>query len=123
MKKIILLFSIILTFAANTIEVSCQGENHESIIVLSFKDERGQSLKKDITIKGYMNEEYHLDTYQIEGYTLKNIVGNKSGMFLSNNSTITYIYEPIPHTNTNKPLLILPIIILIFLVSIKKLLT
>ena len=66
-------------------------------------------------------EEYKIKEYDIKGYTLKEIIGNKSGIFLKNKSNITYIYEPdIPSTSITKIELLTSIITLIFILILKK---
>ena len=121
MKKIILFFSFIIILSISINPVYGQNQPNDSILIISFKDKFGQTIKEDIILEGRINEEYRIKEYDIKGYTLKEIIGNKSGIFLKNKSNITYIYEPdIPSTSITKIELLTSIITLIFILILKK---
>ena len=121
MKKIILFFSFIIILSISINPVYGQNQPNDSILIISFKDKFGQTIKEDIILEGRINEEYKIKEYDIKGYTLKEIIGNKSGIFLKNKSNITYIYEPdIPSTSITKVELLTSIITLIFILILKK---
>ena len=121
MKKIILFFSFIIILSISINPVYGQNQSNDSILIISFKDIFGQTIKEDIILEGHINEEYRIKEYDIKGYTLKEIIGNKSGIFLKNKSNITYIYEPdIPSTSITKVELLTSIVTLIFILILKK---
>lgn len=121
MKKIILFFSFIIILSISINPVYGKNLPNDSILIISFKDKFGQTIKEDIILEGRINEEYRIKEYDIKGYTLKEIIGNKSGIFLKNKSNITYIYEPdIPSTSITKIELLTSIITLIFILILKK---
>ena len=121
MKKIILFFSFIIILSISINPVYGQNQPNDSILIISFKDKFGQTIKEDIILEGHINEEYKIKEYDIKGDTLKEIIGNKSGIFLKNKSNITYIYEPdIPSTSITKIELLTSIITLIFILILKK---
>ena len=121
MKKIILFFSFIIILSISINPVYGKNLPNDSILIISFKDKFGQTIKEDIILEGHNNEEYKIKEYVIKGYTLKEIIGNKSGIFLKNKSNITYIYEPdIPSTSITKIELLTSIITLIFILILKK---
>lgn len=121
MKKIILFFSFIIILSISINPVYGQNQPNDSILIISFKDIFGQTIKEDIILEGHINEEYKIKEYDIKGYTLKEIIGNKSGIFLKNKSNITYIYEPdIPSTSITKVELLSSIVTLIFILILKK---
>ena len=121
MKKIILFFSFIIILSISINPVYGKNLPNDSILIISFKDIFGQKIKEDIILEGNINKEYKIKEYDIKGYTLKEIIGNKSGIFLKNKSNITYIYEPdIPSTSITKVELLSSIVTLIFILILKK---
>ena len=123
-KTILIISAIKIGEANESISINpVYGKNlpNDSILIISFKDIFGQTIKEDIILEGHINEEYRIKEYDIKGYTLKEIIGNKSGIFLKNKSNITYIYEPdIPATSITKIELLTSIITLIFILILKK---
>ena len=71
MKKIILFFSFIIILSISINPVYGKNLPNDSILIISFKDKFGQTIKEDIILEGHINEEYRIKEYDIKGYTLK----------------------------------------------------
>ena len=60
MKKIILFFSFIIILSISINPVYGQNQSNDSILIISFKDKFGQTIKEDIILEGHINEEYKI---------------------------------------------------------------
>ncbi|MBM9832206.1 MucBP domain-containing protein, partial [Enterococcus faecalis] len=70
----------------------------EAQVIIKYKDSNGNTLSKDIILKGNIGDSYAAEQKSFEGYTFKNVVGNISGKFGKETQTVTFIFEknPIP---------------------------
>ncbi|NSU16079.1 MucBP domain-containing protein [Enterococcus faecalis] len=70
----------------------------EGQVIVKYKDSNGDTLSKDIILKGNIGDSYAAEQKSFEGYTFKNVIGNTSGSFTEAPQTVTFIFEksPIP---------------------------
>lgn len=62
-------------------------------VVAHYVDEDGNPLADDIILSGAVGSEYTTEALEIEGYTLKNVIGNTTGTYIDGVIEVTYIYE------------------------------
>ena len=62
-------------------------------VIAHYVDEDGNPLADDIITSGAVGSEYTTDALEIEGYTLKTVLGNKTGTYVDGTIEVTYIYE------------------------------
>jgi len=70
----------------------------EGQVIVKYKDSNGDTLSKDIILKGNIGDSYAAEQKSFEGYTFKNVIGNTSGSFTEAPQTVTFIFKksPIP---------------------------
>ncbi|MCJ1979578.1 MucBP domain-containing protein [Pseudolactococcus carnosus] len=61
-------------------------------VISKYVDINGTPISDDVTQSGNIGDAYDTEQKNISGYTFKEIQGNKSGQFLSQNQVVTYIY-------------------------------
>lgn len=94
MKKLCLLFSFSFLFGGGEY-VDNNRDRNLSYVVINYQDEMGNAIEDSVVLEGEVSSEYDNYYYDIKGYVLKEILGNKSGIFLENDSYITYVYSPL----------------------------
>ena len=62
-------------------------------VIAHYVDEDRNPLADDIITSGAVGSEYTTDALEIEGYTLKTVLGNKTGTYVDGTIEVTYIYE------------------------------
>lgn len=76
---------------------------HTGTVITKYIDTKGNILSEAITTTGNIGTTYQTKPKEIAGYTLKEVEGNREGVFENNLQTITYIYEknnPLPSTGS-----------------------
>ena len=71
MKKIILFFSFIIILSISINPVYGKNLPNDSILIISFKDKFGQTIKEDIILEGHINEEYKIKEYENKSKLVK----------------------------------------------------
>lgn len=61
-------------------------------IIVNYEDQSGNIIADTETLTGPIGESYVLNKKNIEGYTFKEVLGETSGKFESNEQTITVLY-------------------------------
>ena len=67
----------------------------EGQVIVKYKDSNGDTLSKDIILKGNIGDSYAAEQKSFEGYTFKNVIGNTSGSFTEAPQTVTFIFEKV----------------------------
>ena len=62
-------------------------------VVSHYVDEDGNPLADDIILSGTVGSEYKTEALEIEGYTLKTVIGNTTGTYIDGTIEVTYVYE------------------------------
>ncbi|MBC6310084.1 leucine-rich repeat protein [Listeria sp. FSL L7-1582] len=68
-------------------------------VTVKYQDEAGTSLANDTTLTGEVGTAYQTNSKNISGYKLKEVDGSESGMFGTDPTAVTYIYEKIATTD------------------------
>lgn len=67
-------------------------------VTVKYQDEAGNSVAEDTNLTGEVGTTYQTESKMIDGYKLKKVDGNESGVFNATPATVTYIYEKIDNT-------------------------
>lgn len=76
-------------------------------VIVNYLDESGNALADATTLSGEVGSNYQTEAKVIDGWELKNTVGNVSGTYDVAEQTVNYIYQPIaivdalPNTGEN----------------------
>ncbi|MCJ1979577.1 MucBP domain-containing protein [Lactococcus carnosus] len=62
-------------------------------VTAKYVDEQGNPISDDSVSLGNVGDDYTTDQKDINGYTFKEVRGNKTGKFTDENQTVTYIYQ------------------------------
>ncbi|MGC3053982.1 MucBP domain-containing protein, partial [Enterococcus faecalis] len=65
----------------------------EGQVIVKYKDSNGDTLSKEIILKGNIGDSYAAEQKSFEGYTFKKVIGNTSGSFTEAPQTVTFIFE------------------------------
>ncbi|HCT9192602.1 TPA: MucBP domain-containing protein [Enterococcus faecalis] len=68
----------------------------EGQVIVKYKNSNGDTLSKDIILKGNIGDSYVAEQKSFEEYTFKNVIGNTSGKFTEALQTVTFIFEKKP---------------------------
>lgn len=66
--------------------------NITGTILVKYIDTEGNSISEDIVKSGTVGEGYSTEKKDINGYTFKEMKGNKTGQFTEQVQTVTYVY-------------------------------
>lgn len=109
-----ILFSAFLFFGSYGVNYD-EFDNEYSNVVIKFCDIYGNLISSDVVLSGRVNEEYEFEVKEIDGYVFKDVIGNKSGVFLDVDSSVTYVYEAVvPVTGEGRGYLIISFCIFLF---------
>ena len=96
-------------------------------VIARYIDVKGNVLHEEIITSGMVNKAYKTSALEFNGYELIKVEGNETGLYQSEDTIVTYIYEfvdgiggdEIPNTgiNTNNALEVTTVISMITLVS------
>lgn len=96
-------------------------------VIARYIDVKGNVLQEEIITSGMVNKAYKTSALEFNGYELIKVEGNETGLYQSEDTIVTYIYEfvdgiggdEIPNTgiNTNNALEVTTVISMITLVS------
>lgn len=64
-----------------------------SSVIVKYVDDYGSSLSDDIELIGEVGTSYKTSKKEFEGYTLKEIIGDESGIFTVNEQTVKFVYS------------------------------
>ncbi|MGV0169105.1 MucBP domain-containing protein [Furfurilactobacillus sp. WILCCON 0119] len=70
-------------------------------VMASFFDDQGHKLADDVVQNGDIGNKYTTTGKEVDGYYLKKIDGNPTGIFTKQAQTITYVYAKLPTFSTN----------------------
>ena len=65
-------------------------------VIVSYEDVNGNVLASEEVLTGEVNTSYYTIKKPVTGYTFKEIVGNKNGIFTEELIEVIYVYELIP---------------------------
>lgn len=109
-----ILFSAFLLFGSYGVNYELF-DNKYSNVVIKFCDIYGNLISSDVVLSGKVNEEYEFEAKEIDGYVFKDVLGNKSGVFLDVDSSVTYVYEAVvPVTGEGSGYLMISFCIFLF---------
>ena len=96
-------------------------------VIARYIDVKGNVLHEEIITSGMVNKAYKTSALEFNGYELIKVEGNETGLYQSEDTIVTYIYEfvdgiggdEVPNTgiNTNNALEVTTVISMITLVS------
>lgn len=96
-------------------------------VIARYIDVKGNVLQEEIITSGMVNKAYKTSALEFNGYELIKVEGNETGLYQSEDTIVTYIYEfvdgiggdEVPNTgiNTNNALEVTTVISMITLVS------
>ena len=96
-------------------------------LIARYIDVKGNVLQEEIITSGMVNKAYKTSALEFNGYELIKVEGNETGLYQSEDTIVTYIYEfvdgiggdEVPNTgiNTNNALEVTTVISMITLVS------
>lgn len=96
-------------------------------VIARYIDVKGNVLQEEIITSGMVNKAYKTSALEFNGYELIKVEGNETGLYQSEDTIVTYIYEfvdgiggdEVPNTgiNTNNALEVTTVISIITLVS------
>lgn len=96
-------------------------------VIARYNDVKGNVLHEEIITSGMVNKAYKTNALEFNGYELIKVEGNETGLYQSEDTIVTYIYEfvdgiggdEVPNTgiNTNNALEVTTVISMITLVS------
>lgn len=64
----------------------------KSKVTVTYQDENGNRIAPDEVLTGKVGDGYQTEQKSIFGYTFKEVKGNVTGFFATNDQTVTYIY-------------------------------
>jgi len=64
-----------------------------STVVVSYLDDKGNSISEEETLIGVIGTDYEAKEKIIEGYTLKEVKGEKNGQYSTENKAVKFIYD------------------------------
>ncbi|MGM0123753.1 hypothetical protein IGI37_001127 [Enterococcus sp. AZ194] len=69
-----------------------------SSVIVKYQDETGQALADDIVLSGEVGSNYSTEKKTFDGYTFKEVIGNETGAYTTEDQTVTFVYskDPIP---------------------------
>ena len=62
-------------------------------VTVKYLDENGQTLAPNVTLSGYVGDPFTTEEKDISGYTLKEIQGDRIGIFSDVAQEVVYVYE------------------------------
>ncbi|MFB8625687.1 MucBP domain-containing protein [Enterococcus casseliflavus] len=62
-------------------------------VTVKYHDENGQTLAPNVTLSGYVGDPFTTEEKDISGYTLKEIQGDRIGIFSDVAQEVVYVYE------------------------------
>ncbi|MFB8590570.1 MucBP domain-containing protein [Enterococcus casseliflavus] len=62
-------------------------------VTVKYLDENGQTLAPNVTLSGYVGDPFTTEEKDISGYTLKEIQGDRIGVFSDVAQEVVYVYE------------------------------
>ncbi|QIK56897.1 hypothetical protein G7059_03050 [Erysipelothrix sp. HDW6A] len=75
-----------------TIEQPIIWKSSQSSVNVHYVDEEGNKLVDSIELDGTIGDSYITEKIEIEGYTLKEIIGEPTGIFEDTIKTVSYVY-------------------------------
>ncbi|MBE0451914.1 MAG: MucBP domain-containing protein, partial [Clostridia bacterium] len=70
-------------------------EEPQGMVTAHYWDEENNELADDVVLYGFYEDPYETNDKSIEGYQLKEIIGDENGVFGEKPINVYYIYEPI----------------------------
>ncbi|MBC2121392.1 MucBP domain-containing protein [Listeria marthii] len=70
-------------------------------VTVKYQDEQENSLATTETFEGDIGRPYQTATKNIEGYQLKEVNGNTTGMFTEKSQVVTYVYQKVSPVTAN----------------------
>lgn len=65
-------------------------------VTVNYLDELGNEISPSISLNGNVGEKYNTEELPIEGYTVKEVQGNATGLFSAEAQEVNYIYSKNP---------------------------
>ncbi|MBV7392533.1 BspA family leucine-rich repeat surface protein [Enterococcus sp. ALS3] len=64
----------------------------DGLVLIQYQDDQGNVISENDLSQGKINTAYEIQPKTIEGYTLKDTIGNTKGIYNENVQVVTYIY-------------------------------
>lgn len=68
-------------------------EGKEGSVIVHYVDEAQEKVHEDLLLTGKIGDSYSVDAIQIPGMSVKEVIGNPSGVFEEQKKEVTFIYE------------------------------
>ena len=81
------------TFQEKDREITYIYSKNKGKVIAHYVDIKGRMLGYDITLEGYIGEEYETPLRRFKGYSFVQVVGAYAGQYQKNLIEVTYIYQ------------------------------
>ena len=79
--------------SSNTVLRAIYERKQGGVVNVKYVDEKSNSIAESEQLTGWLNEEYETMPKEIDGYSLKLMPDNASGVFIEEDQTVIYIYS------------------------------
>ena len=80
-------------YKEGTIEVIYYYEKTPARVIVKYEDEEGKDLLPEKVVEGYVDQEYETKAEEIEGYELKEVIGQEKGEMTKGDTIVIYVYK------------------------------